>query len=151
MGGTELVDALLSECIPETPSSLCASRPSELVPLIYSMSVALIMKAGLTVITFGVRCPIISRMVELIHQIKLPAGIFVPTMCVGALFGRLTGLVLQVAITKHPTWWIFDAACGDGLLCIVPGVYAMIGAAATLAGVTRMTVSLAVIMFELTG
>ena len=32
-----------------------------------------------------------------------------------------------------------------------PGLYAMVGAAASLSGVTRMTVSLVVIMYELTG
>jgi len=34
--------------------------------------------------------------------------------------------------------------------CIIPGLYAMVGAAATLSGVTRTTISLSVIMFELT-
>lgn len=41
--------------------------------------------------------------------------------------------------------------CNEGHTCVTPGLYAMVGAAAALGGVTRMTVSLVVIMFELTG
>ena len=41
--------------------------------------------------------------------------------------------------------------CSEGQVCVNPGLYAMVGAAATLSGVTRMTVSLVVIMYELTG
>ena len=48
----------------------------------------------------------------------------------GALFGRLVGQAVSE---------------------VEAGVFAMVGAAAFLAGVSRMTVSLAVIMFELTG
>lgn len=40
--------------------------------------------------------------------------------------------------------------CKGDLSCVIPGLYAMVGAAASLSGVTRTTVSLAVIMFELT-
>ena len=61
---------------------------------------------------------------------KVPSGIIIPALDAGAFFGRLIGQ------------WITD---------ISPGIFAMVGAAAFLAGVSRMTISLCVIMFELTG
>ncbi|KAF9880681.1 voltage gated chloride channel [Colletotrichum karsti] len=61
---------------------------------------------------------------------KVPSGIIIPALDGGALFGRLIGQFVGG---------------------ISPGIFAMVGAAAFLAGVCRMTVSLAVIMFELTG
>ncbi|KAL1847107.1 hypothetical protein Daus18300_014047 [Diaporthe australafricana] len=64
---------------------------------------------------------------------KVPSGIIIPALDAGALFGRMIGQVP----------FLFDS--------ISPGIFAMVGAAAFLAGVSRMTVSLAVIMFELTG
>ena len=61
---------------------------------------------------------------------KVPSGIIIPALDAGAFFGRLVG----------------QAVPG-----ISPGIFAMVGAAAFLAGVSRMTISLCVIMFELTG
>jgi chloride channel 3/4/5 len=61
---------------------------------------------------------------------KVPSGVIIPALNAGALFGRLLGQVMPG---------------------ISPGIFAMVGSAAFLAGVSRMTVSLAVIMFELTG
>ncbi|KAF2002932.1 chloride channel-like protein 3 [Amniculicola lignicola CBS 123094] len=61
---------------------------------------------------------------------KVPSGIIIPALDAGALMGRLIGQF--VSSTS-------------------PGVFAMVGAAAFLAGVSRMTLSLAVVMFELTG
>lgn len=61
---------------------------------------------------------------------KVPSGVIIPALDAGALVGRLIGQFVPD---------------------ISPGIFAMVGAAAFLAGVSRMTVSLAVIMFELTG
>lgn len=61
---------------------------------------------------------------------KVPSGIIIPALDAGAFFGRLVGQLLP---------------------SISPGIFAMVGAAAFLAGVSRMTISLCVIMFELTG
>ncbi|PVG02546.1 hypothetical protein CPB86DRAFT_697354 [Serendipita vermifera] len=137
MGGTELVYNLLAECRPgHSHGGICISDPSSVRPLANAIAIALIVKGCLTIVTFG---------------IKLPAGIFVPTLGVGACAGRILGLGVQYLSWVHPDLWIFDTCKGPRDRCVVPGVYAMVGAAATLSGVTRTTVSLAVIMFELTG
>ncbi|TPX50469.1 hypothetical protein SeLEV6574_g00870 [Synchytrium endobioticum] len=98
--------------------------------------VTAVVKASLTAVTFGVR---------------VPAGILIPSMAVGACTGRVVGMAAQFMQELHPTWWIFASCPPDGAQCVTPGTYAMVGAAAFLSGVTRMTVSLAVIMFEFTG
>merc|ERR1719346_211404 len=72
----------------------------------------------------------------------VPCGLFVPSLYTGACLGRCVGmgvrcfysyLGLQAAASVHP------------------GVYAMVGAAAVLGGVCRVTISLVAIMLELTG
>lgn len=65
--------------------------------------------------------------------IKVPSGVIIPALDGGAFFGRLIGQLPFLSGT------------------ISPGIFAMVGAGAFLAGVSRMTISLAVIMFELTG
>ncbi|SPO46984.1 related to chloride channel protein [Moesziomyces antarcticus] len=137
MGGVELIADLFSECHEhESLEGLCVSQPSQIKPLILSILFAMALKGLLTVVTFG---------------IKLPAGIFIPTLAVGACFGRIVGLLVQYVQWTHPELGFFSWCPASDSACIVPGVYAMVGAAAALSGVTRTTVSLAVIMFELTG
>lgn len=65
---------------------------------------------------------------------KVPSGVIIPALDAGALFGRLIGYILPYTPAD-----------------VSPGIFALVGAAAFLAGVSRMTISLAVIMFELTG
>ncbi|RXW25621.1 hypothetical protein EST38_g268 [Candolleomyces aberdarensis] len=137
MGGTELVYNLFSECHLGSHSSLCVSNPGSwesVTPVLNAVLTAMIVKGCLTIVTFG---------------IKLPAGIFIPTLGVGACAGRILGILMRWLQYRHPDARLF-ASCNGDLNCIIPGLYAMVGAAATLSGVTRTTVSLAVIMFELT-
>lgn len=136
LGGTELVAKLFSECTTDSPSSLCVSTGYDIGPVVSAIGMALLIKATLTIITFGV---------------VLPAGIFIPSLVIGACFGRIVGIYMEWIEFNYPSLPIFDACRLSADACVVPGIYAMVGAAATLAGVTRTTVSLAVIMFELTG
>ena len=57
---------------------------------------------------------------------------------------------LQDCIRTYPQSGIF-AICNPDIPCITPGVYAFLGAAATLGGVMQITVIVVVVMFELTG
>ncbi|KAM0755539.1 hypothetical protein T439DRAFT_341321 [Meredithblackwellia eburnea MCA 4105] len=145
MGGTELIYELFSECHKEESfDGLCVATPDLAWSIVGGLTFTLVVKYLLTSITFG---------------IKVPAGIFIPTLAVGACAGRSAGLLVEILHSMYPLSPIFnscralqeDGPQPFGQMCVLPGVWAMVGAAATLAGVTRTTVSLAVIMFELTG
>lgn len=81
---------------------------------------------------------------------RVPCGIFVPSMAIGATFGRMIGLLVKSWQESDPEFFLF-ASCRPDMPCITPGTYAFLGAAAALCGVMRITVSVVVIMFELTG
>lgn len=57
---------------------------------------------------------------------------------------------LRELSSAYPHSGIF-AVCDPNVPCITPGTYAFLGAAAALSGVMRITVTVVVIMFELTG
>uniref|UniRef100_A0A665U6Q3 Chloride channel protein n=1 Tax=Echeneis naucrates TaxID=173247 RepID=A0A665U6Q3_ECHNA len=155
MSGAELISELFNDCSRLDSSQLCGyqqpanntdtgvgntlpDRPAGpgLYTALWQLALALVFKMMITVITFGM---------------KVPSGLFIPSMAVGAITGRLLGVGMeQLAYYNHDSI-IFKGWCSQGADCITPGLYAMVGAAACLGGVTRMTVSLVVIMFELTG
>ncbi|KAF2204045.1 chloride channel protein [Delitschia confertaspora ATCC 74209] len=103
--------------------------------MIFSLALATIVRTLLVIISYG--C-------------KVPAGIFVPSMAIGASFGRMVGIIVQHLHESFPKSTFF-AACGPDGPCITPGTYAFLGAAAALSGIMHITVSVVVIMFELTG
>lgn len=134
---TELLFELASPC-KDQDSGLCPQDEGEILGIIRYLCIAFIVKAILTTITFGV---------------KVPAGIYVPSMVVGGLMGRIVGHLVQYLAVMHPDSAIFNNCPKGGGLegCVTPGVYALVAAGATMCGVTRLSVTLAVILFELTG
>lgn len=133
---SELVYLLFAECknITDDQLGICktgAAYAGVIVLLLVAAALGFILAS----ITFG---------------LQIPAGIILPSMAIGALYGRAVGIIAEVWHNNHPNALIF-ATCEPDQSCITPGTYAIIGAASALGGVTRMTVSIVVIMFELTG
>jgi chloride channel 3/4/5 len=133
---SELVYTLFAECgdITDDQIGLCVSGKAN-TAVVTLLLVAAVLGFFLAALTFG---------------LQIPAGIILPSMAIGALYGRAVGLIMEVWQANHPAW-IFFKACDPEVQCITPGTYAIIGAASALGGATRMTVSIVVIMFELTG
>ena len=72
------------------------------------------------------------------YGISVSGGIFIPCLLTGAAGGRLIAIGGTHLFPGNPSW-------------IHPGKFALIGAAAMLGGVVRMTISLTVILIEATG
>ncbi|KAK6466047.1 chloride channel [Scheffersomyces coipomensis] len=80
---------------------------------------------------------------------ELPGGILTPSLVLGATTGRLLGIISQALQTKFN--WDSLATCTAKSCLVSPSSYAVIGAAAFMAGVTKFTMCVVVIIFELTG
>ncbi|KOS48041.1 hypothetical protein ACN38_g955 [Penicillium nordicum] len=135
---TELLFELASPCESDVESTGLCPRTDGILEIVQYLLMAFVIKSFLTIITFG---------------IKVPAGIYVPSMVVGGLMGRIVGHLIQYWALRHPTFFLFDScpAVAGIESCVTPGVYALIAAGATMCGVTRLSVTLPVILFELTG
>ncbi|XP_046388318.1 chloride channel protein 2 isoform X3 [Ischnura elegans] len=75
--------------------------------------------------------------------IPVPSGSFIPVFKIGAAFGRIIGEAMHV-------WFPFGVRYGGIATPIIPGGYATVGAAAFSGAVTH-TISVSVIVFEMTG
>lgn len=100
---------------------------SEIPRILTLLLITLLIKIFLAVITFGCR---------------IPGGIFLPVLIIGGIAGRMIGLSMQHLVMTYPDTWPFkvcSAEIASDQQCIIPGVYAMVGAAAALTGMTRTT------------
>ncbi|EER33495.1 conserved hypothetical protein [Candida tropicalis MYA-3404] len=131
---TETMEILFHECDKNFNHAVCDPNNKK-VGLIVSLLFATVARMLLTIITYG--C-------------KVPAGIFVPSMAAGATFGRALGIMIDLFYQNHKGSFLFQNCPKEGK-CIIPGTYAFLGAAAGLCGITDLTVTVVVIMFELTG
>ncbi|KAL2067813.1 hypothetical protein VTL71DRAFT_15909 [Oculimacula yallundae] len=131
---TKSMEILFLECEGvEDYSGLCDKQNRWSIILL--LTIATILRTFLLIISYG--C-------------KVPAGVFVPSMAVGASFGRAVGILVQALHEANPAS-VFFSACLPDVPCITPGTYAFVGAAAALSGIMYITVSVVIIMFELTG
>ncbi|PVU87667.1 hypothetical protein BB559_005948 [Furculomyces boomerangus] len=119
-----LVSNLFTECRDKDKSGLCDTTKDAMN--ISSLLIAFVLRIVFTSVSCG---------------LAVPTGIFLPSMAIGASFGRALGMTIE-----H-----MHSQCQVDVKCVTPAVYALVGAAAVLSGTTRLSVSVVVIMFELTG
>jgi chloride channel 3/4/5 len=132
---TELVSYLFRECKDGDFEGICDQR-------VFGSTAGLVFLAGLAKIFLTLLCV----------GLHIPAWIYMPTMAIGACTGRAIGMFVQTLHSQFPTLFVFASCPVDPEAhCITPGKYALVGAAAAMGGVTRTSVSLVVIMLELTG
>lgn len=133
---SELVQSLFAECGTDTedPFGLCAPGAVSMATIAFLLMAA-VLGFFLATMTFG---------------LDVPAGIILPSFAIGSLYGRALGTAFKMWQESYPDFFLFGN-CEPDVPCVTPGIYAIIGAAAALGGATRMTISIVVIMFELTG
>jgi len=129
---TEAIHALFEECPTiRDRFGLCEPPPSAAPQINVAICTTLFLAAFLRLIqtsyTFGA---------------AIPSGLFIPSLYIGATLGRVTG---NLAHALHEQYGSSHQVHIDS------GMFAMVGAVAMLSGFCRMTVSLVIIMFELTG
>ncbi|KAI1937846.1 glycerol ethanol, ferric requiring protein [Ophidiomyces ophidiicola] len=131
---TEMMEILFRECEGKHDyNGIC--QAARRWSMVFSLFMATILRVFFVIISYG--C-------------KVPAGIFVPSMAIGASFGRMVGILVQALQESFPDSRFFSS-CEPDVPCITPGTYAFLGAGAALSGIMHLTISVTVIMFELTG
>ncbi|KAJ1509814.1 glycerol ethanol, ferric requiring protein [Coelomomyces lativittatus] len=129
-----LLAGLFKDCDPnQNYHGICNASP---FMNIFSLVYAFLLQFGSSLLTYGA---------------KVPSGIFLPCMAMGACLGRIVGILVSTFQMTFSTSPIFASCQLVDKDCVAPGSYALLGAAAALTGATKLTLSIVVILFELTG
>ena len=72
------------------------------------------------------------------YGLKISSGIFIPSMLIGATWGRIIGYYLNTYAADYADWGPV-------------GLYALVGSVAQLSGIVRVSFSIVVIAAEATG
>lgn len=158
---SELIKELFTDCGPLESSQLCQyrsqmngskaftdnpNRPAGpgVYAAMWQLCLALIFKIIMTIFTFGLKvicgffplsvlsCCTSSSPLNPVSRPQVPSGLFIPSMAIGAIAGRIVGIAMEQLAYYHHDWFLFKEWCEVGADCITPGLYAMVGAAACL-------------------
>ena len=113
-------------------ASLWLTSPENSIRTLFHMS-----SGSLSVPRLGIFALLYFLSMCLVSGAAIPAGLFIPSLLLGSAMGRAIGEFGYTNLPKH--------------FLVRAGTYAVIGAAALLGGVMRMSLSLTVILLEATG
>lgn len=128
MNSSDLIKLLFSSCGVADETPLCnyyyrnvtggaggghQAQIAQAAPGVYRslglLFLALLLKLVITIFTFGV---------------KVPAGLFIPSLGMGAIVGRIVGVTMEQIAYNYPHVWIFADACSNSAQsCMTPGKY----------------------------
>ncbi|RUP51346.1 chloride channel [Jimgerdemannia flammicorona] len=123
---TEIMGILFQECEAGTNDYFGLCQLDQVWSIITLLFISTLVRTTGVIVSYGAR---------------VPCGIFVPSMAIGATFGRALGLVVKVWQHYNPGFFLF-ASCKPDVPCMTPGMYAFLGAAAALWYVVIANVSL---------
>lgn len=120
-------------------ATLLFTQPNSAIRALYERS--LLIDAQISWSILLIFCISYFLLCCLSYNMAVPGGLFIPSIIIGASYGRIMGIAMQ-SLIQPPT--------DDPELGINPGVYAVLGSVSMLGGMTRMTLPITVMMIEIT-
>ncbi|KAI3650834.1 hypothetical protein MP228_004315 [Amoeboaphelidium protococcarum] len=152
--GAGLVQPVL-QALQKVPAAAAVNEENDVFGLCYNSSdEAFSFSAIVTLLMFTMLTRAFLSCLS--YGLRIPAGVYLSTMIVGACVGRIMGMSVRNTVEAGQGGWR-EYVDGDNTtlsavtMIITPGTYALVGAASFLGGVSKLTVSVAVMMFEITG